>query len=177
MLDAIYNQLERIATWPIVVLLFVVFVLCAQGFELRRKSLGYDNPSLDGRLWYSPDDARDFFDSIGERGRRIYATTEITLDLLFPLVYGTLFAAMMIHLYSRDSARVLILVPLLTVVADLLENFTAAYLAWQFDGRSSPITKGAAIFTATKTVLFIVSHLVLLVGALKAIRHSYSPPA
>lgn len=100
MSDTIYNLLERTASWPIVALLFVLFVICAQGFELRRKSLGYENTSLDSSFWYSPNDARDFFNAIGERGRHIYATTQVTLDLFFPLIYGTLFAALIINIYD-----------------------------------------------------------------------------
>src|SRR6478752_157815 len=89
MSNALSNLLERLATWPAVTLLFVLFLLCSQGFELRHKSLGFENPGLDSRFWYSPEEARDFFEAIGERGRRLYAITEVTLDLAFPLVYGS----------------------------------------------------------------------------------------
>ena len=173
--DIIYNQLESIATWPVVALLFIIFIIGAQGFELRHKSLGYENPGLDGRLYYSPDDARDFFNAIGPRGRRTYALTQITLDLVFPLTYGTLFAALIIHLYAPNRARMLVLIPLLTVVADLLENITTAYLAWQFDGRASSLTRGAAVFTAVKSVFFLLSLVLLLAGAVIGIWRSHNP--
>jgi hypothetical protein len=177
MRDSFYNLLERFATWPIVALLFVLFLLCAQGFEWRRKALGYENPGLDGRYWYSPDEARDFLRDIGERGRGIYATTELTLDILFPLIYGTLFAALVIHVYARENAKNLVLVPLLTAAADVLENVTAAYLAWQFDGQSSPVARGAAILTAVKSVLFVLSLILIVVGALVALWRTSRSPA
>jgi hypothetical protein len=177
MWNPFYSHIERFATWPVVALLFVLFVLCAQGFEIRRKSLGDNNPGLDGRCWYSPEEARDFFQAAGERGRRIYAATELTLDILFPLIYGILFAALLIHIYSRDTARYLTIVPLLTVAADVLENITVSYMAWQFDGRASPVAHGAAILTAVKTVLIVLSFVLILVGALAAIWRTYRSPA
>jgi hypothetical protein len=166
MWDSLHSSLERFATWPAVALLFILFIMCAEGFELRRKSLGYENRALDGRFWYSPDDASDFLRAIGEHGRRIYAVTELTLDILFPLVYGTLFAALIIHVYARESGKFLVLVPLLAVVFDVLENITTAYLAWQFDDRTSPVARGAAVLTATKSGLFILSLILIVIGAL-----------
>jgi hypothetical protein len=177
MSDSFHSSLEHLATWPIVALLFIVFIMCAQGFEWRRKILGYDNRALDGRFWYSPDDACNFLRNIGENGRRLYAVTELTLDVLFPLVYGTLFAALIIHVYARESGRFLVLVPLLTVVFDILENIITAYLAWQFDDRTSPVARGAAILTATKSGLFILSLTLIVIGSLITAWRMYRPPA
>lgn len=169
MWDSFFSLLERYATWPVVALLFVLFLLCAQGFEWRRKILGYENPGLDSRFWYSPGEARDFFQNIGESGRRIYVATQLTLDIVFPLIYGTLFAALIIHIYARENAKILVLVPLLTVAADLLENATTVYLASQFDGQASPVARGAATFTAAKTSLFFLAIILIGLGALLAI--------
>jgi hypothetical protein len=173
MWDSLYILLERWATWPVVALLFVMFLLCAQGFEWRRKTLGYENRGLDSRFWYSPDEARDFLQNIGERGRRIYVATQLTLDIVFPLIYGTLFAALIVHLYARENAKILVLVPLLTVAADLLENVTTAYLAWQFDGQASPVARGVAIVTAAKSSLFALALILIGAGALLAIWRTY----
>lgn len=176
MRDALYNVLERRGTWPIVALLFIFFILCAQGFEWRRKAFGYENPALDGRFWYSPEEARDFLQKIGERGRRIYAATELTLDIVFPIVYGALFAILLIHVYARKNGKNLVLVPLLTAAADVLENLTAAYLAGQFDGRVSSVARVAAVLTAVKSSLFVVALILILVGALAAMRRTVRLP-
>lgn len=177
MWNNIYNQLERFASWQVVALLFVLFIICAQGFEWRRKKLGYENPGLDGRGWYSPAEVRDFLHNIKGAGRRIYYTTELTLDLLFPLVYGALFASLITHVYARESAKVLVLVPLLAVLFDVLENLVLSYLAWAFDEQASPVARGAAILTAVKSVMFILSILLILGGALCTIWRTSRPPA
>ena len=165
MANGFFNQLERFASWQVVALLFVLFVLCAQGFQWRQKKLGHENPGLDGRGWYSPDDVRDFFHNIKEEGRRIYYTTELTLDLLFPLVYSLLFSSFIIHVYPRETAKVLVLVPLMAAICDVLENIMLAYLAWQFDEHVSPLARVAAIATAIKSGLLLLSGLLILAGA------------
>lgn len=169
MREAIYNLVQRWGTWPMVALLFILFVLGTQGFEYRRKVLGYETRTLDGRLWYSPVEARDFLETIGERGRRVYAATELTLDILFPIVYGTLFAILLIRVYSLPTAKNLVVLPLLAAAADLLENLTAAYLALQFDGEPSSLARVATVFTATKSILLLVSFILILLGALAAL--------
>lgn len=177
MLDRFYNQIERWASWQVVALLFVLFLICVQGFEWRRKQLGYENPGLDSRGWYSSVEVRDFLRNIKEEGRRIYYTTELSLDLLFPLVYGALFASLITHVYARESAKLLVLVPLLAVICDVLENILLAYLAWQFNERTSPIARGAAMLTAAKSGLFVLSLLLILVGALWTIWRTSRAPA
>ena len=84
-------------------LLFALFCLCAGVFELRSRALGYANKALDGR-WrgYSPEDVRKFFEAIGEDGRRLYARTERTLDVAFPIIYGSLFATLLTR-FQRSS--------------------------------------------------------------------------
>ena len=165
MVDVIYNLLERWGTWPVVALLFVLFILCSFGFEYRRKALGFENQGLDSRFCYSPVEARDFFRAIGERGQRVYAATELTLDILFPIVYATLFSILLIRVFTPETAKILVLVPLLTGVLDLLENLTLAYLALQFNDEISPVARVASVFTSVKLILFALSLLLILGGA------------
>ena len=172
MLDTLYNLLEQRGTWPVAALLFILFLACAEGFELRRKALGFENTALDRRRWYTPVEARDFLKNIGERGRKIYAATELTLDLLFPIVYGALFSILLIHVYPRESGKNLLLVPVLAVLADIGENFTAAYLALQFDGQVSSVARLAAVFTLVKSVLLAITLILILVGGVWALRRA-----
>ncbi|HEY0380140.1 MAG TPA: hypothetical protein VGC87_24715 [Pyrinomonadaceae bacterium] len=161
----VYELLVGSATWPRALLLFALFCLCAGVFELRSRALGYANKVLDGR-WrgYSPEDVRKFFEAIGEDGRRLYARTERSLDVAFPIIYGSLFATLLILLYGRLGAKYLVLVPLLNVLFDFAENFTLSGLALRFDGKVQPLAKLAAIFTRIKSLLFSVSVLLIALG-------------
>ena len=171
MLDVIYNLLERWGTWPVVALLFILFVLCSFGFDYRRKALGFENQALDSRFCYTPVEVRDFFRAIHERGKRVfYAATELTLDILFPIVYASLFSILLIRVFTPETAKILVLVPLLTGVLDLLENLTLAYLALRFnENEISPVARVASLFTSVKLILFVLSLLLILVGAVCAL--------
>jgi hypothetical protein len=163
MQDAIYRLVERKATWPMTALLFILFMLCLAGFDWRNGVVG---ETLESARCYTPVKANEILNKMDEGGRNTYALTEITLDLVFPFVYGGLFAILIFRLYNRGLARWLLLIPFITVLADLLENFTAAYLAWSFEaGQPSPIAWAAVTFTVVKGVLFMLSIVLILAGA------------
>ncbi|MCA1602930.1 MAG: hypothetical protein LC776_15295 [Acidobacteria bacterium] len=167
MRDVIHRQLDHIATWPTFAILFVLFVLCSLGFEWRKKVIkraagGKDVTLFDGRYSYTPDEGRDLLEMIGKRGQRIYAITQVTLDFVFPFVYGGLLVIMLFRLYGDPGY--LLLVPLITVVADLLENLTTTYLALSYEGQPSPVTRVASIFTTLKWSALYVSLVLVLTG-------------
>lgn len=164
MQDAIYRLVERKATWQMTGLLFILFILCLAAFDWRNGVVG---ETLESARSYTPAEANEIFKKMGAEGRTTYALTEITLDLVFPLVYGGLFAILIFRLYSREAARWLLLIPFILVVSDLLENFTAAYLAWSFkEGQQpSPIALAAVTFTVLKGLLFVLSLVLILLGA------------
>lgn len=163
---SLYELIRPIATWPVVALLLVAFILCVQAFSWGQRSLGYQHEVLDVRFWYTPEDASKLLESLGERGRRLYAWTRVTLDVVFPVVYGTLFAVLITRLYQPEAARQLLLIPFGALVADLLENSMAAYLAWSYDGQESKLAWAALAFTLAKFLLFGISLVVLVVGGI-----------
>jgi hypothetical protein len=168
--ERVYGRLSFVATWPVVALLVVACVICVQGFLLRMKVLGPENEIPDAQVWYTPAKLRDMMDRLGERGRTVYAVTTMTLDVIFPLVYGGLFAALIAHVYRPPAARVFAAVPALAVAADLAENTLASYYAWNFDGAAWPLlARVATTATALKYVLFILSLVVITAGGLKCL--------
>jgi hypothetical protein len=168
--ERVYGIFTPIATWPVVALLFVAFVICSFGFQIEAQVLGYDNKIPDARFWYTPAEIRDLYEHMGEHGRNVYAATAMTLDVVFPLAYGGLFAALLAHVYSRHTARVLVSIPALTVLADLVENSLLSYYAWNFDQKQWPLLIwGATTATALKSVLFILSMLCVAAGGLLAL--------
>jgi hypothetical protein len=162
MWDAIYRLIERNANWPMLGLLFVLFLICLALFDWRNKVTG---KTLEGSYWYTPAKASELLKAMDKHGRRVYAVTEVTLDLAFPFIYGGLFAILLFQLYGGEKAGWVLLIPVITVVADLLENFTAVYLALSFDGQPSPLAWAGTIFTLVKTAMFVLSLLLILVEA------------
>jgi hypothetical protein len=169
MIQLLVSGLRRVPAWPMAGLLVVAFLLCDFAFGWRSDQLFSPEKVLDARGWYSPDEAKVLFERLGDEGRLLYAKTEVTLDLAFPFIYGTLFLLLTLRLYEEGVARRLMLVPLIAMVADLLENSLIAYLAWTFNGQASALTWVAALFTAIKTAAFMGALLVILGGGIKGV--------
>jgi len=167
----LYNLIHRLATWPVVALLFIANVIFNQGFSWRQSQFDPQIHLLDTRFFYNPTKVQKLLEMLGESGRQKYAITELSLDLIFPLIYGSLLAVFLFRLHSGDIGKSLIMLPLLTMSADWLENGTAAYLALSFDGKSSTLAWVGAIFTATKWVSGMLCLLLILKNGLAGVFH------
>ena len=168
-------------------LVIFVAMLCNVAFGVRTKVLtekvSNDPPvksylavqSLDVRsLGYTRTEAGELLDALGPDGRRIYAWTEVTLDLVFPFVYGLLFAIPLVRLYEPRQAWVL-LFPLAGMAFDLLENVTVATLAWTYQqGQESGLATAASAFTRMKTLFLLLSLLLVLVGGVRGLGRQVS---
>src|SRR2546425_9482630 len=71
---------------------FVALVVCVALFLLRRKLLG--GAETPDSFWqgYTPAEVADFLRHIGPGGRSLYAFTQLTLDVVFPVVYAVCLA-------------------------------------------------------------------------------------
>ena len=158
---------ERWATRRTVVVALVGVVGCVAGLAWRQARLaGLD--LLDGRGWYTPEDAADLFDALDRLdagARTVYAATALTIDMVFPASYGLLFAVFLFRLFRGGAP--LYLLPLAVALADALENITIAALALIHDGTPSPLAWPAAVFTLVKTVLFVATLAVTCLGGMR----------
>ena len=166
MWDFTYQKLEQLATWQNFGILFVLLIFCCLHFLWRQEALGEKVKTFDAHKWgYNPDQAYVVLDKMGERGRRIYIFTQLTLDVIFPFVYGGLIIILLFKLYG--SPKYLLLIPVIMVTADLLENITTSYLAWSFSkGVPASIVRIAAFFTVVKWIGIFLSLAILLIGLL-----------
>ncbi len=163
----------RLTRPPVVSFLAFLFLLCTAAFATRSGALP-GGPALDARVrWttpngvghvlYTPAQAQAWLDGLRPAGRALYGWTEVSLDVVFPLVYTALFLALLCALRSPPGEerlrvddgllRAATLLALLGGACDLLENVTLAYLAFTFSGRPTPVAWVAAVFTGAKYVL------------------------
>ncbi|MDE0138160.1 MAG: hypothetical protein OXM57_00140 [bacterium] len=167
MVSSISVAVERCATWRIAVAASVGVVGCVGGLAWRQARLaGLD--LLDSRGWYTPDEAAallDALDRLDANARAVYATTALTIDMVFPASYGLLLAVLLLRLFRGGA--LLCLLPLTVALADGLENITVAVLALVHDGAPSLLAWPAAVFTAVKTALFVATVAVICAGAMR----------
>ena len=163
--DRIRSGLQRLATRRVVILAMLAALLCVAGFEWRDARLN-GLELLDTRQWYTPDEAADLFgalDQLDSRARAVYAWTEVSIDMIFPVAYGLLFALLLLRLFG--DGRPFYLLPITGAAADVFENLSIALLASTYDGGPTSCTRVAAVFTLLKSGL-ILATLATAVGGL-----------
>ena len=157
MRDGIRSVLQRLATRRVVAPTVLAALLCVAAFQWRDARLG-GLEVLDTRQWYTPEQAAALFgalDRLDPRARSVYAWTEVSVDLIFPVAYGLLLALALLRLFG--DGRPLYLLPIAGAVADVFENISIALLAATYDGAPSSWTRVAAVFTLQKSVLLLAA--------------------
>ena len=157
MRDRIRPVLQRLATRRVVIPAVLAALLCVAAFQWRDARLG-GLELLDTRQWYAPEEAAALFvalDRLDPRARAVYAWTEVSVDLIFPVAYGLLLALALLRLYG--NGRPVYLLPLAGAVADVVENISIALLAAVYDGAPSSWARVAAVFTLLKSVLLLAA--------------------
>jgi hypothetical protein len=152
----LYDLISRLATWPVGGLLVIGIGLCLAGFRWRQRKFGPQMKLLDTRIFYTPADVKKLLEALGKQGRQLYAATQLSLDLVFPLLYALLLAILLLSVHEGEIERKLIVFPLLAMCADILENITIAYLALTFNEKESVLAWVSAMFTATKWIAWLL---------------------
>ena len=155
--DRIRRRLQRLATRRVVIPTVLVVLLCVAGFEWRDARLG-GLELLDTRQWYTPEQAADLFralDRLDPRARAVYAWTEVSIDLIFPVAYGLLFALLLLRVF--EDGRRFYLLPIAGAAADVFENLSIALLASTYDGAPSSLAKVAAALTLLKSGMILAT--------------------
>ena len=159
--------LQRLATRPVVILAMLAALFCVAGFRWRDVRLG-GLELLDTRQWYTPEQAAALFgalDRIDSRARAVYAWTEVSIDMIFPVAYGLLFALLLFRVF--ENGRRFYLLPIAGAATDVFENVSIALLASTYDGAPSPWTTVAAAFTLLKSGLILATLAAAVGGAIR----------
>lgn len=185
-MKTIYSFLKRINSWWVFFLLLIGFFLCQQGFrwrsqwltrvEIAAKPASSENherspnssvrPRLekapDAVLWKTATELEAFFVAIGPETSRRYAFSEISLDVAFPLIYGTLISLLICKTWPEPIAIRLIALPLAAIVFDLSENILHASRG--FTGNlPDPLLWICCVLTSLKFLLILLSVLAFLI--------------
>ena len=111
-----------------------------------------------------PTQAADLFgalDRLDPRARAVYAWTEVSIDLIFPVAYGLLFALLLLRVF--EDRRRFYLLPITERRRDVFENLSIVVAASTYDGGPTSWARGAAVFTLLKSGL-LLSTLAVAVG-------------
>jgi hypothetical protein len=146
MIDWLWQTIDAITGWTtfiVLLLLFAVFLVL-----FNRYGAHYPRPSFDGQKWgIAPSDVEPILHDFRKAGQLDrYFAQETQLDLIFPAVYGLLWAVMIVGLRPRGW-RWLIVLPIAMALFDYCENFS--YIALVVTYRQSLAVPHALAVTAS----------------------------
>lgn len=164
---------ESLANWKGITL-FAVLEVVFNLFVLRaidpKSGLATQSLIFDLRLWYTPAEIVRTLALYTLAQRRAAALGHLTIDVLYPLVYGTLFSLLIIALYrSRLAApqrHRLLLLPWLTVLVDYAENIALAALFLSYPSLLPALAVLTPYLTVLKWTLIALTGLTALWGLL-----------
>ncbi len=110
---------------------------------------------LDMRICYTPDDAYALLEALGSEGRLAYATMLLGGDILFPISYSLLFAAIAAWLLARVAppdhwAQKLSLIALIGGISDIAENLSILTMIFAFPQRLDGVAWFSSLIKITK---------------------------
>jgi hypothetical protein len=150
-------------------MIFPIFILpkAQRTLELASGKPGYIQ--LDLRPGFSPDQAWEALNALGETGRQQYRFFEAFFDIIYPLIYGIFFAMMIVFLFRQVGGRLSRMTavawfPLVGMVADWLENIGIIRLIDAFPERADGWAKFASIAGQVKWFFSGVALLYIMVG-------------
>jgi hypothetical protein len=138
----------------------LVFIFSKYEFGPRK----YPVKTLDGRCLYKPSAVAGILKQLGDAGRAQYLDQETTIDLIFPMMYGLMFVTAIVSLIPGAAApRWLVVLPVLTVLADYSENATVIAMLKRYPGDLGVLPWIASAASGTKGISLLGSTLSMVI--------------
>lgn len=167
----ILNWLLRPAVLWILLLIYI-----AMGFGVmprtaaKIESYSRHLQVLDLELNYTPQQVQLLFEMLGEEGRAVYRSVELTEDFFYPLSYGLLLSLGIVYFFQKSFPKIpqlalLGIFPLIAMGFDYAENFLIASML-----SSYPLISNHTVYMASSATTlkwgFVMLSLLLIFTAL-----------
>jgi ABC-type enterochelin transport system permease subunit len=120
------------------------------------------------RMSYTPEEVYQLFSALGIAGRQAYRTLHLVPDILFPISYALLFAFTVAWFLVRllpleHPLQWLILIPLISGLADILENLSLVVSGLVYPNRMDWLAQVASLLTKIKFGLMPIGLVFLII--------------
>ncbi len=110
------------------------------------------------------------FKALGETGRETYLTTQLPVDMVYPLLFGLTYSLLLAYFLKKlnklnTSSIFLCLLPVLAGIADYVENVGIIILLQNYPLLTETAIKTTSFFSVVKSIstsLFFISLIVIL---------------
>lgn len=182
MLAKISETLKKYANgWLVLVffageMLFNAAILPSQQAKIEAASGGVG--PIDLQLFYTPEKVYSMIAAYGEAGRASYRTVELTIDIIYPVVYTLFFALLITWLFQRGFApdsrmQSLNVVPLGAWLFDLFENLGIVSMLSIYPSTPAMLAWITAIFTLVKWLFAGATIILILIGLAMALKNGF----
>ena len=176
MLKKILTFIQYKTSWLTILGLLAATLLMM--FLMNGTNLPFSNPTimehsgglmiLDIRESFTPDDAYELFTALGAEGRQAYLILHLVPDTLFPIGYALVFAFIsawfLVRLLPLDHRlQWLSMIPLISGLADVLENLSLVICNLAYPGRIDWLVQFAHLLTKVKFGLLPIGLVFLLI--------------
>ena len=163
MLRTILTFIQNKTCWPAILGLLLAAGLLM--FIMNGTSLPFSTPTieehsggvpiLDIRMSYTPEEAYHLFTTLGTEGRQAYRILHLVPDTLFPITYALTFAFIAAWFLVRllplnHPLQWLSLTPLISGLADILENLSLVIYSLMYPGQFDLLAEVASLLTRIK---------------------------
>jgi len=149
------NTLQKLSTGRNIIILLVLFLLA--NFILI-PAFYPTFETLDIKTSYTSEQAYALLSSYGEQGRQQYLISELTLDVIYPLVSAFLFSFAILYTFQRafpgkTGLHKFALTPFGVLVADYLENICIVVMLLLYPQELPILAQVSNVFTIIKFAL------------------------
>lgn len=163
-----YNILKQLANRQTICLLIVIFGLFqAVILPGAANSLAYysgETQIIDLSFALPATQLYEMVDAYGVRGRQLYAIIEVTVDLIYPIVYTLLMSLLLTVLHRKMNLRHygILWFPIGIMIIDYLENLGIVLMLLLFPAEWMPLAVSVSLLTAIKWTLVCANVLLIL---------------
>lgn len=167
--------LNRISNWKTLIITLAIYMAFnlvllknaeSKINELAQRTVGV----IDLTFGFNPHKTLQMVANYGDSAREYYANTEMTTDVLYPIVYTLLFCIILTLLFRNKTYKpfsFINLLPFAAMIFDFLENITIVTLLKTFPNSSETVAFFCELFKMAKWLSFGLIILLVLYGLLK----------
>jgi hypothetical protein len=167
--------LDRIANGKLLILLFLIYAIFPAYFlknaeEKINQLAGKEIGVIDLTLGFNPQKTLQMVADYGDEARAYYAQTEVTTDVIYPIVYALLFGVILTLLYRNKAYKPfswINLLPFVALIFDYLENICIVSLLQNYPSQSLNTATFCEVFKMLKWVSFGISVVLILYGLIR----------
>lgn len=169
MIRKIISFLNSIAGLKSLVIFLAIYLLF-NGFILKNTEnkinqlAGKPVGVIDLTLGFNPQKTLTMVREYGDEARSYFATTEMTTDLVYPIVYAFLFGIVLTLLYRKSSYAWVSIIPFICLLFDYLENINIIILLRSYPQQSATVATICEIIKLMKWITFGSVIILIIIG-------------